>query len=138
MKQPTFGIYVKPVVSFGYTVKNPLHLPSHFHIFDLQFVDNLIAERNDSDAMSTTPIFLPIINSPALAPVAVQDNQSRSRQLDLGIGKEVSISQLLKSLTLRRMWNAAKILASFLLSAIMKKNIVWGVPPILTIEPTNL
>ncbi len=97
-----------------------------------------IAERNDSDAMSASSIFLPIINSPTPAPVTVQNNQSRSRQLDLGIGKEVSISQLLKSLTVRRVWNAAKILASFLLSAITKKNIVWGIPPILTVEPTNL
>ncbi len=119
-------------------MKNPLLLPSRFHIFHLQFADNLIAERNDSDAMSANSIFLPIINSPAPAPVAVQDNQSRSRQIDLGIGKEVSIPQLLKSLTLRRLWNALKILASFLLSAITKKILVWGVPPILTIEPTNL
>ncbi len=115
-------------------MKNPLLLPSRFHIFHLQFIDNF----NDNDAMSATSIFLPIINSPAPAPIAVQDNQSRSRRLDLGVGKEVSIPQLLKSLTLRRVWNAVKIIASFLLSAVTKKNLVWGVPPILTIEPTNL
>jgi radical SAM protein with 4Fe4S-binding SPASM domain len=92
--------------------------------------------------MSATSVFLPILDSPAAPPslAAAQGNRGKSltSKLDLGVGKEVSIPQLLKSLTLRRVWNAAKILASFLLSAIAKKNIVWGVPPILTIEPTNL
>ncbi len=92
--------------------------------------------------MSATPIFLPIINPPAdmPAPVAVRDNPNQSllNKLDLGIGKEVSLRQLLKSLTFRRLWNAGKVIVSFLLSAITKKNIVWGVPPILTIEPTNI
>jgi radical SAM protein with 4Fe4S-binding SPASM domain len=92
--------------------------------------------------MSALPIFLPIVDHPTasdLPAVALsQPRGSSFKKLDWGIGKEVSFSQLIKSLTLKRIWNAAAVLASFLLSAITKKNIVWGVPPILTIEPTNL
>jgi radical SAM protein with 4Fe4S-binding SPASM domain len=92
--------------------------------------------------MRTSPIFLPVLNSfVAMPPPAATPQRQKIRawaNLDLGVGKEVSISQLLKSLTLRRVWNAAQVLASFLISAITKKNIVWGLPPILTIEPTNL
>jgi radical SAM protein with 4Fe4S-binding SPASM domain len=98
--------------------------------------------------MSTDRIFLPLIESPAVglgggfAPASVTVNEKKNRRPmrlpDLGIGKEVSISQLLKSLTLHRLWNAGKVLASFLLSALTKKNIVWGVAPVLTIEPTNV
>ncbi len=54
------------------------------------------------------------------------------------LGKEVAIIQVLKCLTSRRVVNAAKILLSFILSGITKKNIVWGVPVIVNIEPTNI
>ncbi len=64
--------------------------------------------------------------------------QSFWDKLDVGIGKEVAISRVLRTLTWKRLWNALKILTSFLLSAILKKNIVWGVPPIVNIEPTNI
>jgi len=64
--------------------------------------------------------------------------QSLLNKLNVGIGKEVAVSRVLKALTLKRIVNAVKILSSFLLSAVMKKNIVWGVPPILNIEPVNI
>jgi len=51
---------------------------------------------------------------------------------------ELLIGQLLRSLTLRRAANLLKTGSSFLLSALLRKNILWGNPPILTIEPTNL
>lgn len=54
------------------------------------------------------------------------------------LGREVAVSQLLQALTWRRLWNVVKIGSSFLLSAIFKRNIVWGVPAILNIEPTNI
>lgn len=77
--------------------------------------------------------------APSPAPISEKKKWPfRLRRLELGIGKEVAFAQLLKSLTLRRVWNAGKVLASFLLSAITKKNFVWGVPPILTVEPTNI
>ncbi len=63
---------------------------------------------------------------------------SLSNKLDLGFGKEVSFIQLFKALTFKRIWNALQMLAAFLLSMITKRNIVWGVPPVLTIEPTNV
>jgi len=87
-------------------------------------------------------ISLPIIAPPVTAPPSPIFSQQKKRgpfaKIDLGLGKEVSIKQLLKSLTPRRVWNATKVIASFLLSALTKKTIVWGVPPILTIEPTNV
>ena len=55
-----------------------------------------------------------------------------------GIGKEVAISQVLKALTLKRLWNATINTASFILSGVTKKNIVWGYPSIVNIEPTNI
>jgi radical SAM protein with 4Fe4S-binding SPASM domain len=92
--------------------------------------------------MNTVPIFLPIVSHPEETSVpralSKRPGQTLFEKIDLGIGKEVSILQLLKTLTLRRVWNAGKVLVSFLFSAITKKNVVWGVPPILTIEPTNI
>jgi len=92
--------------------------------------------------MNASPIFLPVVDHAATGPlpVAVLPGQKRwsFKKIDLGIGKEVSFSQLAKSLTPQRIWNAGQVLASFLLSAITKKNIVWGVAPILTVEPTNI
>ncbi len=51
---------------------------------------------------------------------------------------EIILSRLLRSLTLRRLSNLIRTGSSFLLSAILRKNILWGRPTILTIEPTNL
>jgi len=51
---------------------------------------------------------------------------------------EIILGNLLKSLTFRRFSNLLKTSASFLLSAMTGKNILWGNPAILTIEPTNI
>jgi len=51
---------------------------------------------------------------------------------------ELIISRLIRSLSWRRILNLIKTGSSFLLSALLRKNILWGNPPILTIEPTNL
>jgi len=50
---------------------------------------------------------------------------------------ELRLSGLLRSLTLRRVANIVKTTTSFLISTLINKPIVWGVPPVLTIEPTN-
>jgi len=87
---------------------------------------------------------LPVVEPPA-APTLRESGQRAVRaphteeiRLSLGVGKEVSIRQLLKALTFKRIWNAVKVLASFVWSALCKKTWVWGVPPIVTIEPTNI
>lgn len=51
---------------------------------------------------------------------------------------EILYGRLIRSLSFRRLINLAKAAASFVLSTVLKKPIVWGVPPILTIEPTNI
>lgn len=68
----------------------------------------------------------------------IRQKESWRDKLDFGFGREVSIRQVLKTLTWRRLWNAVKILSSFILSGISRRNIVWGVPPIVNIEPTNI
>jgi len=57
----------------------------------------------------------------------------------------VPLKSLIKSLTLinititpRRLINLAKIYASMILSRMIRKPIVWGYPPLLMIEPTNI
>lgn len=52
--------------------------------------------------------------------------------------KEIPLHLILKTVTLKRVINAAKAVSSFLLSAITKRPIVWGKPFILTVEPTNI
>ncbi len=73
-------------------------------------------------------------------PLAVQKHAGKRLAKTGGfwLGKEVSIIQVVKCLTARRILNAAKILLSFILSGITKKNVVWGVPVIVNIEPTNI
>lgn len=51
---------------------------------------------------------------------------------------EISLYRLIRSLTFRRLSNLALTTSSFFLSALLRKNILWGRPAILTIEPTNL
>jgi radical SAM protein with 4Fe4S-binding SPASM domain len=51
---------------------------------------------------------------------------------------ELLFGRLIRALTFRRLLNLIKTGTSFLLSAILKKNIVWGIPPTMTIEPTNI
>lgn len=55
-----------------------------------------------------------------------------------GLAKEVAVLQVLKCLTLKRVWNAFINLLSFIISGFSKKNVVWGYPPIVNIEPTNI
>lgn len=59
-------------------------------------------------------------------------------KLNFGLAKEVAMIQVLKTLTWRRVLNAVKIFSSFILSAITKRTIVWGVPVIVNVEPTNI
>jgi len=51
---------------------------------------------------------------------------------------ELLLGRLIGALNFRRFLNLIKTGTSFLFSAILKKNIVWGIPPTLTIEPTNI
>ncbi|MGD9897676.1 MAG: radical SAM/SPASM domain-containing protein [Calditrichaceae bacterium] len=51
---------------------------------------------------------------------------------------ELILLNLIRSLTVRRFINLMKTGISFVLSAAMNRNILWGTPPILTIEPTNV
>ena len=50
---------------------------------------------------------------------------------------ELHLGGLFRALTFKRVGNIVKTSLSFLISALSKKTIVWGVPPVLTIEPTN-
>jgi radical SAM protein with 4Fe4S-binding SPASM domain len=81
---------------------------------------------------------LPILNTPPQPLSTSVEPPNVSSRWDLGFGKEVSFRQLLKALTLRRIWNVMQASTSFLISAVAKRNLVWGVPPVLTIEPTNI
>ncbi len=40
--------------------------------------------------------------------------------------------------TWKRIWNLLKVLLSMLISGILRRPVVWGYPPILMIEPTNI
>src|SRR5262244_1394637 len=44
---------------------------------------------------------------------------------------------LLSKLTLRRVWNAGKVLSSYYVSRIIKKPVQWGYPVSLSFEPTT-
>ncbi len=58
--------------------------------------------------------------------------------ISVDIGSEVAIGQVIKTLSVKRLVNAVKISASFIISMLFKKAIVWGIPPIVNVEPTNL
>jgi len=64
--------------------------------------------------------------------------QRKPLTLYMTLLNEIVLFKLIKSLTLHRLLNLAKTSLSFLLSAVFQKNILWGRPAILTIEPTNL
>lgn len=51
---------------------------------------------------------------------------------------ELLLSRLIRSLTIRRIGNIIKTSVSFVISAIFEKPVVWGIPSVLTIEPTNM
>ncbi|MBN1558654.1 SPASM domain-containing protein [candidate division KSB1 bacterium] len=59
-------------------------------------------------------------------------------KLTPGVAKEVALARVLQALTFKRVWNALVNVLSFLISAISKKPVVWGYPPIVNIEPTNI
>ncbi len=54
------------------------------------------------------------------------------------VSNELVISNLIKSLNIKRLKNLLLTGSSFFLSALTGKTILWGKPAILTIEPTNL
>lgn len=43
-----------------------------------------------------------------------------------------------KTLTFKRLWNLIKNQTSFLISNLLRKSVIWGYPPVLMIEPTNI
>jgi len=45
---------------------------------------------------------------------------------------------LRKAFTLPRTWNAIKVYAGYFLSLITRKPLIWGHPPVVMIEPTNI
>ncbi len=49
---------------------------------------------------------------------------------------EIVWNRVFKAASVRRIFNCFKAVLSFGLSTITKRSIVWGVPPILTVEPT--
>ena len=51
---------------------------------------------------------------------------------------KIYIDLFLKSFTWKRFFNALKIVISYGLSLLLKKPIVWGYPPVVMIEPTNI
>ena len=48
------------------------------------------------------------------------------------------IRQAIRSFTPRRFWNVVKSVSSFAVSALLRRYVVWGIPPVITVEPTNL
>lgn len=64
-------------------------------------------------------------------------SQTAFNEWNVAFGREVSFLQLAKALTFKRAWNALRMLAAFLISVFSRRPVVWGVPPVLTIEPTN-
>jgi len=52
--------------------------------------------------------------------------------------KEIVYRRLLPTLRPRRIWNATKVISSFAASALTGRTLLWGYPPILTVEPTNV
>jgi radical SAM protein with 4Fe4S-binding SPASM domain len=73
-----------------------------------------------------------------MIPLHTDQPQTPASHWDLGFGKEVSFLQLLRALTFKRAVNALQAALAFLISAIIKKRLTWGLPPVLTIEPTNV
>lgn len=54
------------------------------------------------------------------------------------IAKEISVRQVLKALSWLRVWNALINTLSFIISVLIRRPVVWGLPPIVNIEPTNI
>jgi radical SAM protein with 4Fe4S-binding SPASM domain len=49
-----------------------------------------------------------------------------------------NINLFIKYFTFRRVFNLFKVITSFLLSYLIKKPVIFGIPPALSIEPTNI
>jgi MoaA/NifB/PqqE/SkfB family radical SAM enzyme len=49
-----------------------------------------------------------------------------------------NIRFLRKAFTLPRTWNAIKVYTGYFLSLVTRKPIIWGYPPVVMIEPTNI
>ncbi|MEK7728387.1 MAG: radical SAM protein, partial [candidate division KSB1 bacterium] len=82
---------------------------------------------------------LPVLNSSVIPEhTHAAAPTSALNKITWGYGKEVSFIQLFKALTFKRVWNAVQILAALLVAIFTKRPVVWGVPPVLTIEPTNV
>ena len=52
--------------------------------------------------------------------------------------KEIALTRLIRTITFRRLANAALASGSFFISKLLRKPIVWGTPFILTVEPSSL
>lgn len=76
--------------------------------------------------------------TPPATPLDADQPQSPAWRWDPGFGKEVSFRQLLRALTFKRACNALRAALSFLISAMTRKRLLWGLPPVLAIEPTNV
>lgn len=50
--------------------------------------------------------------------------------------KEIVWSRVIKAASLKRVFNCLKAITAFGLSTILKRSVVWGVPVVLTVEPT--
>lgn len=51
---------------------------------------------------------------------------------------EILLGRLVRSLTFRRFINLTKVSLSYAVSTAIRRPVVWGVPPILTLEPANI
>lgn len=47
------------------------------------------------------------------------------------------LRQAIKSFTWRRFTNVVKSVAAFAVSVVTRRPVVWGIPPVMTVEPTN-
>lgn len=47
------------------------------------------------------------------------------------------LSQAIRSITPRRFWNVAKSVGGFAASMLLRRPVMWGIPPVITVEPTN-
>lgn len=51
--------------------------------------------------------------------------------------QELILTELFRTATPRRLWNVLKVSGAFAASLAMRKPRMWGLPPVLTVEPTN-
>lgn len=51
--------------------------------------------------------------------------------------KEIALGPLLQTLTVRRLFNIARVFCSFIISKLLRRSVVWGTPFMLTVEPSS-